>query len=98
MTPLTQSYVRGDTTKPLLEATLGRFFDSIVDRYPDCDAVVSRHQNIHWTYRQFQEQVDALAAEHRPQHERGIVLQRLPQPGVGVNLSRLAGQRLTHPP
>ena len=62
MTPLTQSYVRGDTTKPLLEDTLGRFFDGIVDRYPDCDAVVSRHQNIHWTYRQFQEQVDALAA------------------------------------
>jgi len=24
--------------------------------------VVSRHQNIRWTYRQFQEQVDALAA------------------------------------
>ncbi|HYQ91852.1 MAG TPA: AMP-binding protein, partial [Candidatus Competibacteraceae bacterium] len=62
MTPLTQSYVRGDTTKPLIEDTLGRFFDSIVDRYPDCDAVVSRHQNIRWTYRQFQEQVDALAA------------------------------------
>ena len=62
MTPLTESYVRGDTTKPLLEDTLGQFFDSIVDRYADCDALVSRHQNIHWTYRQFQEQVDALAA------------------------------------
>jgi len=62
MIPLTQSYVRGDTAKPLLEDTLGQFFDSIVDRYADCDAVVSRHQNIHWTYRQFQQQVDALAA------------------------------------
>lgn len=62
MIPLTESHVRGDTTKPLLEDTLGQFFDGIVDRYPDCDAVVSRHQNIRWTYRQFQEQVDALAA------------------------------------
>jgi fatty-acyl-CoA synthase len=62
MALLTQSYVRGDTSKPLLEETLGQFFDHIAERWPDREAVVSRHQNIRWTYRQFQEQVDALAA------------------------------------
>jgi fatty-acyl-CoA synthase len=62
MTLLTQSYVRGDTSKPLIEETISQFFDKIAERWPDRAAVVSRHQHIHWTYRQFQEQVDALAA------------------------------------
>ncbi len=62
MTPLTRSYVHGTSTTPLIGQTLGQFFDSAVARWGENDALVSRHQEIRWTYSEFRKQVDAVAA------------------------------------
>ena len=59
--PLTQSYDKGPDV-PLIEATIGDFFDAIVAKYPEREALVVRHQNIRWTYKQLQEQVNKLAS------------------------------------
>ena len=59
--PLTQSYDKG-LDVPLIEATIGDFFDSMVEKYPEREALVSRHQNIRWTYRELQQQVNQLAS------------------------------------
>lgn len=59
--PLTQSYDKGPDV-PLIEATIGDFFDAIVSKYPEREALVSRHQNIRWIYRELQEKVNQLAS------------------------------------
>ena len=59
--PLTQSHDKGIDV-PLIEATIGDFFDAIVNKYPEREALVSRHQNIRWTYRELQEKVNQLAS------------------------------------
>ena len=59
--PLKMSQDRGPQT-PLIEATIGDFFDAMVERYPDREALVVCHQNIRWTYRQLQQQVNQLAS------------------------------------
>ncbi|MEN2752107.1 AMP-binding protein [Psychrobacter sp. FBL11] len=59
--PLSQSYDKGPDV-PLIEATIGDFFDAIVHKYPDRMALVSRHQNIRWTYKQLQQKVNQLAS------------------------------------
>ena len=59
--PLTQSYDKGPDV-PLIEATIGDFFDAIVSKYPEREALVVRHQNIRWTYRELQQQVNQLAS------------------------------------
>ncbi|WP_201556780.1 AMP-binding protein [Psychrobacter sp. 72-O-c] len=59
--PLTQSYDKGPDV-PLIEATIGDFFDAIVEKYPERSALVSRHQNICWTYRELQQRVNQLAS------------------------------------
>ncbi|GAF52005.1 long-chain-fatty-acid-CoA ligase [Psychrobacter sp. JCM 18900] len=38
------------------------FFDAIVSKYPEREALVVRHQNIRWTYRELQQQVNQLAS------------------------------------
>jgi len=58
---LTHSQLAGPTTQALLDETIGRAFDSTVERFPDSDALIVRHQDIRWTYREYQEQVDRLA-------------------------------------
>ena len=55
------AYARGDTTKPLLRETIGENLESMVDRFPDRDALVSIHQGIRQSYRTFNESVDQLA-------------------------------------
>ncbi|MDE0121300.1 MAG: AMP-binding protein [bacterium] len=55
------AYARGDTATPLLEETIGRNLESMVARYPDRDALVSMHQGIRQTYREFNRSVDLLA-------------------------------------
>lgn len=59
--PLTQSYDKGPEV-PLIEATIGDFFDAIVHKYPERMALVSRHQDIRWTYKQLQQKVNQLAS------------------------------------
>ena len=62
MARLTRSYVHGGSETPLIGQTIGEYFDGAVARWPDCDALIVRQQNIRWTYRQLREQVDAFAA------------------------------------
>src|SRR5258708_12450650 len=59
---LTQSYVQGASPVPLIGDTLGVHFDKAVERWPEREALVVRHQNIRWSYRDLQREVDALAA------------------------------------
>ncbi len=55
------SYVSGTSDKPLLGITIGDLFDQIVARFPDNEAVISRHQNLRLTYRELQTQVNQCA-------------------------------------
>jgi len=59
---LTQSYVHGASAVPLIGDTIGSHFDKAVERWPEREALVVRHQNIRWSYRDLQREVDALAA------------------------------------
>ena len=61
MSQLRKSYMCGDATEGLLYDTIGNYLDEIVERYPDNEALVVCHQNIRWSYREFQFQVDKLA-------------------------------------
>lgn len=62
MSGLSQSYVHGASLTPLLGLTVGQLFDRTVARWPEREALVVRHQNIRWTWRELQQEVDALAA------------------------------------
>ena len=55
------SYVHGGGTQPLLGETLGACFDRIVARFGEREALVVRHQDIRWTYRELKTRVDNLA-------------------------------------
>ncbi|WP_296403503.1 AMP-binding protein [Psychrobacter sp.] len=59
--PLAISHDRGPDT-PLIETTIGDFFDAIVEQNPDKEALVVCHQNIRWTYRELQQKVNQLAS------------------------------------
>ncbi|KAG0305259.1 Fatty-acid-CoA ligase [Dissophora globulifera] len=66
------SYVQGPTTqaRPLCEDPIGTYWDRIVDRHGDRMGLVVKHeQNLHWTYRQYGEQVDSLC---RGLYESGL--------------------------
>jgi fatty-acyl-CoA synthase len=62
MTQLTSSYQQGSSDSPLIEQTIGRFFDAMVQRFPEREALVSRHQNLRYTYRQLQTESNRLAS------------------------------------
>jgi fatty-acyl-CoA synthase len=55
------SYVHGSSETPLLGATLGEYFDRIVERYAAREALIVRHQHIRWTWRELQKRVNNLA-------------------------------------
>ena len=55
------SYASGISTFPLRGMTLGEMLENIAAKYPDREAVVSVHQNIRWTYREFLKQVRDVA-------------------------------------
>ena len=57
-----QSYAKGDTTPPLIEETIGDFFDAMVARQPDRDALVSRHEGQRFTYRELYARARRLAS------------------------------------
>ena len=59
MTALAQA--SGDRTTPLLTETIGQNLEATVARFPDQDALVSMHQGIRETYREFNESVNLLA-------------------------------------
>ncbi|HWD59548.1 MAG TPA: AMP-binding protein [Stellaceae bacterium] len=56
------SYVHGASDVPLIGETIGVHFDRVVARAPERDALIVRHQNIAWSYRELRRQVDAFAA------------------------------------
>lgn len=55
------SYSSSMADKPLLGMTIGDKFDQIATQYADNDALIVLHQNIHWSYRQLQEEVNRCA-------------------------------------
>ena len=59
--PLTLSLARGATNVPLIEQTIGAFFDAMVARQPDHEALVSVHQGRRYTYRALQADAHRLA-------------------------------------
>jgi fatty-acyl-CoA synthase len=56
------SYVSGISAKPLIGRTIGAFFDEVCAAHPDRLALISRHQDVRWTYAELKARVDALAA------------------------------------
>ncbi|MDA9528855.1 AMP-binding protein [Bradyrhizobium sp. CCBAU 25338] len=56
------SYVCGISDTPLLGDTIGRSLDRAVRRWGDREALVSPNHGVRWTWREFAERVDALAA------------------------------------
>jgi fatty-acyl-CoA synthase len=56
------SYVHGASGTPFIGDTIGVHFDRIVERFEDRDALIVRHQQIRWTYRELKERADAFAA------------------------------------
>lgn len=55
------SYIQGASEQPLLEQTIGRFFDDACERHGARLALRARHQNISWTYDELRGQVDRVA-------------------------------------
>ena len=62
MTILSQSYMTGEGTGQLLYETIGAVFDRVVDAHSEATALVVCHQEIRWTWGEFRDQVDRLAA------------------------------------
>ena len=61
MKTLDQSYYCGASTTQIIYETIGVYFDRICGQYPDKDALIVRHQDVRWTYRELQQKVDELA-------------------------------------
>ncbi|NQY76113.1 MAG: AMP-binding protein [Halomonas sp.] len=55
------SYTSSTADKPLLGMTIGDKFDQVAAQYPDNDALIALHQNIHWSYRELQREVNRCA-------------------------------------
>src|SRR5262245_18765703 len=58
---MTLSHVRGETSTPLLEQTIGEILDRAVARWPQHEALVSCEQGVRWRYAEFGRRVDELA-------------------------------------
>jgi fatty-acyl-CoA synthase len=56
------SYVHGASDVPLIGEPIGPYLDSIAARFGENDALIVPHQNIHWTYKEFNDLVTRLAA------------------------------------
>ena len=62
MTDTLDSYVCGTANAPLLGDTIGRCLDQAAGRWGDREALVSPSHDVRWTWKEFAERVDALAA------------------------------------
>ncbi|MGN6578398.1 MAG: AMP-binding protein [Bordetella sp.] len=56
------SYAAGPTDVPLIEQTIGDFFDAMADAQPQSEALVCRHEGKRYTYRQLQTEANRLAS------------------------------------
>jgi fatty-acyl-CoA synthase len=61
MSPLSRSYACGAGTIPLLGRCIGEMLDRSAAVYPDHDALIVRHQQRRYTYRQLHEEVERAA-------------------------------------
>ena len=59
---LTESYGKGATDVPLIEQPIGDFFDDMVAKQPEREALVSRHEGQRFTYRELQTESNRLAS------------------------------------
>jgi fatty-acyl-CoA synthase len=59
---MTPSFVHGLDTAPLRFETIGQALDSTAVKWSSHDALIVRHQAVRWTYGEFKERVDTLAA------------------------------------
>jgi len=57
-----ESFVRGADQPPLVEKTIGQALEEAAEIHGDRTALVSRHQNIRWSYGELNAKADALAA------------------------------------
>lgn len=58
---MSESYVRGANTPPLLEHTIGVALERAADKWQRRAAIIAPFQNIHWTYEDLNARADALA-------------------------------------
>src|ERR1043165_8416809 len=58
---MTSAQAKGVTEPPLLEQTIGPYFERTVAKFPDREALVVVHQDIRWTWRRLNDEVDRLA-------------------------------------
>src|SRR5215475_10156778 len=56
------SYVHGASEIPFIGDTIGVHFDRIAERFGERDALIVRHQQVSWSYRELKEKVDRFAA------------------------------------
>lgn len=56
------SHVRGDTRDPLLEHTIPQLMAETASTHPDKEAIIFNDTNIRWSWRQFCDEIDMLAA------------------------------------
>ena len=61
MAGLTKSYRCGASSTPIIYETIGNYFESVVARMPDTEALVVCHQDVRWTYAEFNRRIDDLA-------------------------------------
>jgi len=61
MTSKAMSYVSGISDTPLIGKTIGDLFDDTAAKYPNNDALISRHQSLRYTYKELQEEVNRCA-------------------------------------
>jgi len=58
---MTLSYANGPSTQPLIGETIGENLERTAARFPDRDALISRHQDRRYTYAEFNAAVDEVA-------------------------------------
>ncbi|HAT33833.1 MAG TPA: AMP-binding protein [Janthinobacterium sp.] len=56
------SYVHGAHQTPLIGATIGAYLDTVAARHGEREALIVAHQNVRWTYAEFHQRVNRLAA------------------------------------
>ena len=59
---MSESLVRGATTPPLLECTIDEMLSATIARAGERNALVSRHQDVRWSYAEFGHRVEEVAA------------------------------------
>ena len=60
-TRLTLSRFTGATQPPLIDETVGQRLMKTAARFPDREALVVRHQDVRWTWREYLERIEGLA-------------------------------------